>query len=175
MKNISHFILLFCFLFISFQSTPKANASNENKKTKVQKISLSPTDQKIVMSFFSLNEEIHLNFFKSKFIAPANGITSLKKNVKSVKDLVVKKILEQNIVFLDGINQGKNKMEKMNYFHDFSLGLISMLEAYELGSTYKIYYCSMVQKKWVQNSIKLPKVHNPYAALEMPYCGECLE
>jgi hypothetical protein len=39
-----------------------------------------------------------------------------------------------------------------------------------VGEGYNEYTCPMVKKKWVQNSKKRARVHNPYAP-EMPHCG----
>lgn len=50
------------------------------------------------------------------------------------------------------------------------MALIHIVNKYDLGSKYNAYSCPMVKKKWLQNSDKMAKVHNPYAA-GMPHCG----
>ena len=60
-------------------------------------------------------------------------------------------------------------MNNENY-HIVSSALIFVINKYDLGSEYNAYSCPMVKKKWIQNSKKMTKVHNPYAA-GMPHCG----
>ena len=45
-----------------------------------------------------------------------------------------------------------------------------VVNTYDVGKKYNAYSCPMVKKKWVQNSKKMAKVHNPYAP-NMPHCG----
>ena len=55
-------------------------------------------------------------------------------------------------------------------YHLTSMALIHIVNTYDVGNEYNAYSCPMVKKKWLQNSKKMAKVHNPYAP-NMPHCG----
>ena len=71
---------------------------------------------------------------------------------------------------LDQIKASNDREDNNQNYHLVSMALIHVVKEYDVGSKYNAYSCPMVKKKWLQNSKKISKVHNPYAP-EMPHCG----
>ena len=82
----------------------------------------------------------------------------------------IKKYLKKSKKQLLKIKEATDRKENNVLYNESSLGFIYILNKYDIGRTYNSYSCPMVKKKWVQNSKKEAKVHNPYAP-EMPHCG----
>lgn len=52
-----------------------------------------------------------------------------------------------------------------------STALIHVLKTYDIGPGYNAYYCPMVKKRWVQNSMEVKEIQNPYDK-SMRMCGD---
>jgi hypothetical protein len=68
------------------------------------------------------------------------------------------------------MNAKTSREENNQNYHLVSMALIYIVNTYDVGPKYNAYSCPMVKKKWLQNSKKLAKIHNPYAP-HMPHCG----
>lgn len=129
----------------------------------------SSTKEK-VLELLKSNESLMMSFYKYDAKKISQAAKDFKGKLSAIKDKTIKVEVELAEIYLAKI-ASKNKKE-VNYeaYHGISKALSRLVEGYELGSTYNVYYCPMVKKKWVQNSVKRRKVHNPYAP-EMPHCG----
>ena len=81
-----------------------------------------------------------------------------------------KKLLKFSQGKLKEIKSDSSKKDNNQRYHLVSMALIHVLNKYDIGNDYAAYTCPMVQKKWIQNSKKIAKVHNPYSD-KMPHCG----
>ncbi|EQC49915.1 PF11827 family protein [Bacteriovorax sp. DB6_IX] len=94
----------------------------------------------------------------------------LESSLGSISNTEVSKLLTFAKNKLKEIQSSKSKEENYQSYHIVSMALIHVVNTYDIGGDYNAYSCPMVKKKWLQNSSKLAKVHNPYAAM-MPHCG----
>ncbi|MDC1173935.1 hypothetical protein OAT67_00955 [Bacteriovoracaceae bacterium] len=152
------FILTLTLLFNSalFASGSRATLESETKNQLIE--------------VFKENEKLHAAFFNYDAKKINMIATSLNKKMKLVKKNEVSKLLKQAIVNAEKISKTSDRKKNNDYYADLSIALIYILNKYDLGREYNSYSCPMVKKKWVQNSKKKQKVHNPYAP-EMPHCG----
>jgi hypothetical protein len=95
---------------------------------------------------------------------------NLKKAIDAIEDKEVAKLLNFSKGKLKEIKASNDREVNNKNYHLVSMALIHIVNKYDVGSKYNAYSCPMVKKKWVQNSSKMAKVHNPYAP-NMPHCG----
>lgn len=132
--------------------------------------SLTSAQKEEVVNVLKANEKLHASFFKYDAKSVADSAQELKNAMNKVSHEKIKKLLKFSMTKLDEIKANKTKDENRQNYHTISMALIYILNTYDVGSEYNAYSCPMVKKKWVQNSSKQEKVHNPYAA-NMPHCG----
>lgn len=133
---------------------------------------VSPEVKKELLKVFLENERLHSAFFsydkKSEQIEPL--ARALSRSIDEISDPSIKKLLKFSQAKLSEIS-GENKKDENNQrYHLVSMALIHVMNTYDIGDSYSAYSCPMVKMKWVQNSKKVAKVHNPYAP-GMPHCG----
>lgn len=132
--------------------------------------SLTEAAQKSVVSALEANEALHGSFFKYDAKSVEANAKKLKKAIDAIEDKEIAKLLNFSKGKLLEIKaSNKRELNDKNY-HLVSMALIHIVNKYDVGSKYNAYSCPMVKKKWIQNSNKMAKVHNPYAP-EMPHCG----
>lgn len=124
-----------------------------------------------VLKVLEINESLHKNFFNYNASLVEEDAKRLQKAIADIKDKEISKLLKKTNMELGKIKAGAGVEENNKAYHSASLGLIELLEKYNPGKKYNSYSCPMVKKKWVQNSKKMLRVHNPYAP-EMPHCGQ---
>lgn len=153
-------------IFLSLQTFASGTMETETSQRK----SLNQTTKDQVLKLLKSNESLMMSFFEydAKKIEKAAG--DFKGKLDSIKDKVVMPEIEAAQKNLAKIAAKNKKEDNYEAYHEVSKALVKLIETYDLGSTYNVYYCPMVKKKWVQNSVKRRKVHNPYAP-EMPHCG----
>ena len=123
-----------------------------------------------VLSILEENERLHSSMFEYKKAALKESVEAFKKKAMGIKDKKIEELLKPALRASSELMTNKTKAEDNESYHRLSLSLVKIVESFQIGSTYNIYYCPMVKKRWVQNSKKMRKVHNPYAP-EMPHCG----
>ena len=150
----------------------KMNHSNidHSKMKKGDRKSLSEAAKKSVVSALEANEALHSSFFKYDAKAVESNAMKLKKAIDAIEDKEVAKLLNFSKSKLSEIKASNDRETNNKNYHLVSMALIHIINKYDVGSKYNAYSCPMVKKKWVQNSSKMAKVHNPYAP-EMPHCG----
>lgn len=157
MKNLTLLIVCLLLGFTGFAKERKA--VSESLKGELTEV-------------FKTNEQLHQAFFnyekqKSEIPKIAN---QLQNSIEKISDPEIKKLLKFSQEKLKEMTADSSKSENNQRYHLVSMALIHILDSYNLGSSYNAYSCPMVKKKWIQNSKKMAKVHNPYAP-EMPHCG----
>jgi hypothetical protein len=130
-----------------------------DEKTKVQ-----------IIDALKVNDELHASFFKYD----GKKIEAVAKKLNLAFDKINDPSISKLLVFakkkLVDIKEANDKKLNNENYHIVSSALIFVINKYDLGNEYNAYSCPMVKKKWIQNSKKMTKVHNPYAA-GMPHCG----
>ena len=138
--------------------------------TNLKRKALKDEHKKEIVAVFAANEALHAAFFNfnaKKVEAAAKNVAAAISNLKNPK---VKKLLNFSAGKLNEMTAEKGQDKLNQNYHLVSMALIHVLKSYDIGKEYNAYSCPMVKKKWVQNSIKMAKIHNPYSA-EMPACG----
>ena len=143
---------------------------DHSKMKKGDRKSLSEAAKKSVLSALEANEALHSSFFKYDAKAVESNAMKLKKAIDAIEDKEVAKLLKFSKSKLSEIKASNDRDTNNKNYHLVSMALIHIVNKYDVGSKYNAYSCPMVKKKWVQNSSKMAKVHNPYAP-EMPHCG----
>ena len=148
----------------------KASSSQHDSMKKTMRISLSPDTKQEVVKTLEANEKLHLAFFEYNGETIEKEAKALIKAISSIKDSKISKLLKFSKTKLLEMKKGSSKEDNNQNYHLVSMALIYIVGKYDVGSKYNAYSCPMVKKKWLQNSKKLSRVHNPYAS-EMPHCG----
>lgn len=154
-------LFVFC---LSFFCLDPSFAVEDKRKEVSQKFKES------VLLILEENEKLHSSMFDYNKVTLKKSVETFKKKAMRIKDKKVEKLLKPALKASSELLTNKTKAEDNESYHRLSLSLVRIVESYQIGSTYNIYYCPMVKKRWVQNSKKMRKVHNPYAP-EMPHCG----
>lgn len=158
MKN-----LLIKSLFVFCLIITISHANDKRKK-------LNPETKKNVISLLSVNESLHSAFFTYSGKLVEKEARNLIEKINDIKDEEISKLLYLSKSKLSEIKEVNERDKNDQIYHSVSMALIDIVNKYDLGSKYNTYSCPMVKKKWVQNSDKISKVHNPYAP-GMPHCG----
>ena len=143
---------------------------DHSKMKKGDRKSLSEAAKKSVVLALEANEALHSSFFKYDAKAVESNAMKLKKAIDAIEDKEVAKLLNFSKGKLKEIKASSDREANNKNYHLVSMALIHIVNKYDVGSKYNAYSCPMVKKKWVQNSSKMAKVHNPYAP-NMPHCG----
>ena len=143
---------------------------DHSKMKKSDRKSLSEAAKKSVVSALEANEALHSSFFTYDAKAVESNAMKLKKAIDEIEDKEVAKLLNFSKTKLSEIKASNDRETNNKNYHLVSMALIHIVNKYDVGSKYNAYSCPMVKKKWVQNSSKMAKVHNPYAP-NMPHCG----
>ncbi|MCT4641199.1 MAG: hypothetical protein N4A33_02810 [Bacteriovoracaceae bacterium] len=143
---------------------------DHSKMKKGDRKSLSEAAKKSVVSALEANEALHSSFFKYDAKAVESNAMKLKKAIDAIEDKEVAKLLNFSKTKLSEIKASNDRETNNKNYHLVSMALIHIVNKYDVGSKYNAYSCPMVKKKWVQNSSKMARVHNPYAP-KMPHCG----
>lgn len=143
---------------------------DHSKMKKGDRKSLSEAAKKSVVLALEANETLHSSFFKYDAKAVESNAIKLKKAIDAIEDKEVAKLLNFSKTKLSEIKASNDRETNNKNYHLVSMALIHIVNKYDVGSKYNAYSCPMVKKKWVQNSSKMAKVHNPYAP-NMPHCG----
>lgn len=148
----------------------KMDHSQKTMKKKGDRKSLSEAAKKSVVSALEANEALHSSFFKYDSKVVETNAMKLKNAIDAIEDKEVAKLLNFSKGKLSEIKASNDRETNNKNYHLVSMALIHIVNKYDVGSKYNAYSCPMVKKKWVQNSSKMAKVHNPYAP-NMPHCG----
>lgn len=148
--------------------------SNHGTKTELPKSErkkLSPSDTAELLQVFKRNEALHSAFYAFDAKKVAQAARQMAEAMASVNNKELsKKMAFSTKTLLEMAEPDKTRQQLDQSFHLVSMALIHFLKNYDIGKDYDAYSCPMVKKKWVQNSTKVAKVHNPYAP-DMPQCG----
>jgi predicted RNA-binding Zn-ribbon protein involved in translation (DUF1610 family) len=143
---------------------------DRSKMKKSERKSLSEAAKKSVVSALEANEVLHISFFNYDAKTVEANAMKLKNAIDAIEDKEVAKLLNFSKTKLSEIRASNDRDINNKNYHLVSMALIHIVNKYDVGSKYNAYFCPMVKKKWIQNSSKMAKVHNPYAP-EMPHCG----
>ncbi len=172
--TIKFFMILLAGISFSFSaSTVIASDSHNHKKSDTKKSKRKELTKKNKMEFIAVleaNEKLHQSFFNYDGKKVESAAKSLKKSLDSLTDKKMAKIFSFSKTKLDMIKATADRKENNQNYYLVSLVLIQLLDTYDVGKEYNAYSCDMAKKKWIQNSKKMSKVHNPYVA-GMPHCG----
>lgn len=140
---------------VSFAGSRK----NLDEKTKAQ-----------VLKVLEKNEALHAAFFEYKGEEVEKNAKELIKAISEIKNEEISKLLKFSTEKLATLTKEEDRKKNNDTFGIFSAALVHVVNTYDVGEGYNAYQCPMVKKKWIQNSKKMNKVHNPYAP-DMPHCG----
>lgn len=147
----------------------KMDHSKMDMKKSARK-SLSEASKKSILSVLAINEKLHQSFFTYNAATVESNANALKEAISSIEDKEIAKLLKFSSSKLSEIKASNDRDKNNKLYNLVSMALIHVINKYDIGNEYNAYSCPMVKMKWIQNSKKLAKVHNPYAP-EMPHCG----
>lgn len=160
-------------LILSLSLFSHGFASDSNHKMPSmdkKRTSLNERDQKEVLQVLEANESLHASFFKYNAKEVEKQAEELSQKISKIQNQEIAGLLKFSATKLKEIKASNDREENNKTYHLVSMALIHIVNKYDVGSKYNAYSCPMVKKKWLQNSAKMSKVHNPYAA-GMPHCG----
>jgi len=134
------------------------------------RIVIDSDSKKSLLKVLEINEKFHQAFFKYDKDLVESHAKEMSKAVGKIPNKNILKLLKYSQLKLKEINAKNTRDLNNKNYNIVSMALIHIINKYDLGDKYNAYSCPMVQKKWVQNSKKIKKVHNPYAP-RMPHCG----
>ena len=143
---------------------------DHSKMSKGNRKALSEDAKKSVLTALDANDALHGAFFKYDAKSVETNAQKLIKAIDAIKDEVISKLLKFSKTKLSEIKASSDREANNKNYHLVSMALIHIVNKYDVGAKYNAYSCPMVKKKWIQNSEKMAKVHNPYAP-NMPHCG----
>jgi len=132
---------------------------------------LKGSDKESVEKILTINESLHGHFFEYDPKLVQEDAKRLANEIDKVSNKEIKEVLKDTSLELKKISSTAEREVNDKLYHKVNLGLIKLIETYDIGKKYNAYSCPMVKKKWVQNSGDKLRVHNPYAP-EMPHCGQ---
>ncbi len=135
------------------------------------RIEMAQNTKKEVVKVLELNEGLHASFFDYDGAKVEKAAKDLSNAIDKISDEKIKKLLTFSKTKLSEIKASNSTADNNQNYHLVSMALIHIINTYDVGEKYNAYSCPMVKKKWVQNSSKQDKVHNPYAS-NMPHCGQ---
>lgn len=154
----------FLMLIVGTLLTLNVQAMSKEKKK------ISDKEKSEVLTALQANEALHASFFEYKGAEVEKNAKALSNALSKISNKEIKKLLTFSKTKLSEIKKDADREANNKAYNTVSMALIHVMNSYDLGGKYKSYTCPMVQKKWVQNTDKMVKVHNPYAP-EMPHCG----
>ncbi|OUR99695.1 hypothetical protein A9Q84_01330 [Halobacteriovorax marinus] len=134
------------------------------------KIKLDNKAKAEIIKTLEANEELHASFFKYDGKNVETTAMKVSKAMGNISNKDVAKLLKHSKMMLTKIKADSKRDENNQNYHMVSMALIHIMNKYDLGEKYSAYRCPMVKKKWIQNTKKMGRVHNPYAP-SMPHCG----
>ena len=145
-------------------------STKHSKMSQKSREKLTPAARKYLISALEANESLHEAFFNYDGKIVEAEAERLGKLISAIEDEQVSKLLKFSRSKLNEIKAANDREVNDKNYHLVSMALIHIINKYDVGRKYNAYSCPMVKKKWVQNSEKMLKVHNPYAP-NMPHCG----
>lgn len=144
---------------------------SEANEAKGEKAALEKEAQAQALNIFAANFQLHQAFIKddveliqqqafnlrevtTQAVAAQPSLVELAKVDETLKQMATQKEVEQLATSFALVNQV----------------MVDFLLANELSAAYNVYYCPMVDKRWIQDSAQVLEVQNPYA-LYMLKCG----
>jgi hypothetical protein len=148
----------------------KMNHGEKMKMNKSNRKALDIKTKKEIVKALKANEDVHNAFFEydAKKVEKTSSI--LNKAIQAISNPEVSKLLKFSQSKIADIKATNDRDDNNQNYHLASMALIHIVNTYDVGNEYNAYSCPMVKKKWLQNSKKMSKVHNPYAP-NMPHCG----
>jgi hypothetical protein len=154
----------------------KASESHEHHKTNhspksdKSRKAIAKIDKQAVINVLIKNEVLHQSFFDYNGEEVEKSARALYEEIDKIKKPEIKKLLAFSQKKLKEIKNSNSRELNNEIYNIVSTALIYLVNTYDLGAKYNAYSCPMVKKKWIQNSVKILKIKNPYAP-EMPHCG----
>lgn len=139
-------------------------------KTEKKRMPLGDKERKEVIMVFKENERLHLAFYQYKAKEVEKKAKQVARAILKISHPKISKLLAFSQKKLLEIRANLPRDRNDQNYHLFSTALIHVINTYDLGKIYNAHSCSMKKMKWIQNTQKLPQIHNPYAP-EMKRCG----
>lgn len=165
-ENRSFLKSFYVFIFIGVILISLVSLASESKS----RVKLNEKIKEELVAVLEANENLHNAFFEYNANQVQKAAKNLSGEISKISDAEISKLLNFSKGKLLEITASADREENNKNYHLVSMALIHIVNKYDVGMKYNAYSCPMVKKKWVQNSEKMDKVHNPYAP-EMPHCG----
>jgi hypothetical protein len=177
-KKILLVVFSFVVALISYDSLASGDhgshsgpeTMDHSKTNKSGRKILKDSTKKEVVGILEANEVLHNSFFNYNSKKVEEAANNLKVKIDSVSNPKISKLLTFSKNKLKEIKSSNSREDNNQIYHLVSMALIYIVNTYNVGKKYNAYSCPHVEKKWLQNTDKLTKIHNPYVK-GMPHCG----
>lgn len=117
------------------------------------------------------NDKLYQLFMQERYDQVEGQAKQVARAIEKIENPDVTQLLDftkKNLRDLDGELEVEVLQEAYSMI---STALIHVLKTYDIGPGFNAYYCPMVKKRWVQNSMEVTQVQNPYDKT-MRKCGD---
>lgn len=135
-----------------------------------ERVQLDNQAKSEILKLYQGNERLHRAFFEYDVKKIETETKNVMKLMKAIKNEELRTKFSLALKMIKRIKASEKKEVNNKAYHVVSMALVNVLDKYDLGKTYNVYYCPMLKMKWVQSSLKHKGVENPYADY-MPQCG----
>ena len=175
-------LTLLPFLFISCQSEEKKNLadshskhsesmSDEAEKEEFERKELSMYVKSQLREVYRRNDTLYLFFVNEKYSQVEKQAKAVAEAIEGIDNKEVTQLLNFTKKNLRDL-EGELDVEVLHEAYSMiSTALIHVLKTYDIGPGYNAYFCPMVKKHWIQNSMQVTEVQNPYDK-SMRKCGD---
>lgn len=145
--------------------------SQEQMEEEFDRKELSMDVKSQLREVYRRNDKLYQLFVEEKYDQVEEQAKKVAKAIESIEDSDVTQLLnftKKNLRDLEGELDVDVMQEAYSMI---STALIHVLKTYDIGPGYNAYYCPMVKKRWVQNSMEVTEIQNPYDK-SMRMCGD---
>lgn len=166
-------MIRYFFAMILVSSVAMAHNHSEHEHAqqtaKPSKVTISESDKKSLLEVLKSNDGLFNDFLKDDQKKVEEAARLLEEKLEKITSSELESLKKARIA-LSKITKGKSKSENLEFYSEFVPSLVESVKNHASDSDYKIYYCPMVKKYWVQNEKTNSSVRNVFAQ-EMLECG----
>jgi Spy/CpxP family protein refolding chaperone len=166
-------IALLAFLFISCQAEENKDSvdshsehsesmPDETEKKEFDRKELSMDVKSQLREVYRRNDKLYDLFVKEKYAQVEKQAKEVAEAIEKIDNKEVTQLLNFTKKNLNDL-EGELDVEVLHEAYSMiSTALIHVLKTYDIGPGYNAYFCPMVKKHWIQNSMQVTEVQNPY-------------
>lgn len=178
-------VLSLSFLGLACQSEEQTEPNVEHKEhskymkeadareddENIQRKELSTQVQGQLRGVYRSNSELYQLFVDENYEEVKKQAEKVAQSIEKIENEDVAQLLDFTKKNLRDLGGDLDVDVLQEAYSMISTALIHVLKTYDIGPGYNAYYCPMVEKRWIQNSLKVTQIQNPYDK-SMRQCGD---